>query len=46
MISTDSDAATIAGARRLRALGTLEQALDGRDARPLHEVVADNLRAV
>jgi hypothetical protein len=46
MISTDSASATIARARRLSALGTLEQALDGRDARPLHEVVADNLRAV
>lgn len=46
MISTDSASATIAQDRRLSALGTLEQALDGRDARPLHEVVADNLREV
>ncbi|MEU7906345.1 hypothetical protein [Actinoplanes sp. NPDC049118] len=45
-ISTDSAAATIARTRRLHALDALEQAVDGRDARPLHEVVADNLREV
>ncbi|MEU0081982.1 hypothetical protein ABZY58_29120 [Micromonospora tulbaghiae] len=45
-ISTDSASATIARRRRLHALDALEQAVDGRDARPLHEVVTDNLREV
>lgn len=45
-ISTDSASATIARRRRLSALDALEQAVDGRDARPLHEVVTDNLRGV
>jgi hypothetical protein len=45
-ISTDSASAIVTRRRRLRALGVLEQAVDGRDARPLHEVITDNLRHV
>ena len=45
-ISTDSASATITRRRRLHALDALEQAVDGREARPLREVVTDNLREV
>jgi hypothetical protein len=45
-ISTDSPSATIVRRRRLHALDALERTVDGRDARPLHEVVSDNLREV
>ncbi|GAA1566096.1 hypothetical protein GCM10009827_104720 [Dactylosporangium maewongense] len=43
-ISTNSPSAMIARDRRLHALNALEQAVGGRDAWPLHEVVTDNLR--
>ncbi|MFK3982394.1 hypothetical protein ACI2K4_18690 [Micromonospora sp. NPDC050397] len=43
-ISTGSPSAAWTRERRLRVLGALEQAVDGREARHLQEVVTDNLR--
>lgn len=43
-ISTGSASASLTRDRRLQALRALERAVDGRDARPLQEVVGDNLR--